>query len=411
MAFKRIQKRRLENSISTKDLKRLLVSHNFLVAGRIFFEIFLNVFIWKQTDSIIAVAWFNIVYLLVHTIIFSLFTDKVKRGHVHFPRQLGLAGFGFVYLAIYFLADKVINYLIPLAIVIGIFNGLYWISYQTIRFDLTHTKNRGNYAGMEGATRIVVKIIMPALGGFLITANFFGWGYATIFLFGALLFFASFFIGNVKYEPHTKTRLHFRKSLKIILKDKDIMKNMWAYFFSNVGRSGALERILLPFLIFSILQNEFELGGWLSFFSVIAIITTLIIGKYMRYKRYNKSIMISTILYAALILSLAFFPSFTIYILFGILVEVLTPFIAIPKRVYGENLVHTMKNYKEHRMEYFIVREWFNVGFGRLFSYVLLLFIGGIAPEQLMFILPVMAGAIIIEAILLVSIKMDLSKI
>jgi len=400
-----------KNAISTSALKRLLISHNFMYAARYFFEVFMSIYIWKETQDLVLVAWFNIAYLMSHTIFFSLFSGYVKKGRVHFPRKVGLIGFAISYLVIYLLGDKAITYAIPIAFAVGLFNGLYWISYQILRFDLTSQKNRGNYTGLESGTKIGVEIIMPVLGGFIITMDYFGLGYANLFLLGSLLYLISFFIGNVSFPIHKTSRIHIRKTWNLMIKNSDIRKAMWSFFVGTFSRGGSLPRLLIPLLIFDVLRNEFHLGGWLSFFSVIAIIFTIGFGRYADYKHYKNYLTLGGVIYFILILSLIFFPSFYVYILLGILLKIVFNLVAIPKRVISENLINTIEDYPNHRIEYIVIREWFNIAFGRVGSYVILLFVAGIAVEQLKYALIVIGLAVLVEVYLLRSIKLDLTKV
>ncbi len=397
-----------KNSVSTNELKRLLISHNLLVAGRVFFQIFLNIFIWKQTESLVLVALFNILYLLFHTIFFTAFAGVVKKGKVHLIRKIALVGYILIYFVIFLLGEAAIDYVLIIASGIGVFNGLYWISYQILRFDLTHSKNRGNYTGLENATKIATGIIMPPLGGAIIVANFFGLGYSNIFLLGSVLFMLSFFIGNVSFPLHETSKFHLWKTFRIIRKNKNIMKSMWGYVFSSFSRGGTIAKILIPLLIFDVVQNEFQTGGWIAFFSIVAILGSVAFGRVINYKRYKTFILTGSMLYFLLILSLIYYPSFIIYIFFGALAQVISIFIAIPKRVISENLVHSMDDFKSHRVEYIAIRECFNIGFGKIPSFVVLLGASSLVVGQIKIALFLMAFGVLIEAVLLRSITIDL---
>ncbi|MBN2458177.1 MFS transporter [Candidatus Woesearchaeota archaeon] len=397
-----------ENNISTIKLKRLLISHNLLVAGRFFFEIFLSVFIWKQTGSLSLVAWFNIVYLMLHTIAFTGFAGLVKKGKVHLIRKSALIGYTFVYFMTFLLGENAINHVLLIAFGIGVFNGMYWISYQTLRFDLTHSRNRGNYTGIENSGKLAIGIIMPPLGGAIVVADYFGLGYSNIFLLGAFLFLLSYFIGNVNLPVHETSGFHFWDTFRVIRKNKDIMKSMYAYIFSSFSRGGTIARLLIPLLIFDVLKNEFHMGGWLSFFSVVAIFSSLTFGKLIDYKHYKGFILAGGIIYFLLILSLICFPSFTVYIVFGALIKVIEIFIAIPKRVISENLIHSIADFKNHRVEYIAIREWFNIAFGRVSSFIVLLTAGGLIMSQMSVALFFMALGILAEIFLLRSIKTNI---
>jgi MFS transporter, YQGE family, putative transporter len=391
--------------ITNTGIKRLLISHNIFTAGRVFFEIFLNVYIWKQTGDLTLIAWFNIAYLLLHTITFHAFAGFVKKGKVHLPRIIALVGYTLTYLVIYLMKENAINYVIPIAIVIGFFNGMYWISYQILRFDLTHSENRGNYTGLENGSKLFVGVVMPSLGGAIIAANFFGWGYSSLFLFGTVLFLVSLIIGNVKFPTYNTSKFHIRKTFSILIKDRDIMKSMFAQFFSSFSRGGTIARLILPLLIFDIMKNELGLGVWLSFFSVVAIVNSFAFGKLIKYKYYKKLLFSGGVVYFFLIVLLILFPSFWIYILFGALIKIVEASINIPKRVISENLVHYLEDENNHRIEYIVIREWFNIGFGRIGSFVLLLTVGELAVGQMKALLFLMAIAVLFEVFLIKSIK------
>ena len=254
------------NSISTIDIKRLLISHGIFTAGRVFFDFFLNVLIWKQTGDFALLAWFNIAYLLMHTITFNVFAVTVKNGKIHLPRILALFGFTFTYLSIFLMKGNIINYIIPIGAIIGIFNGMYWISYQILRFDLTNGENRGNYTGFEYGIGILVDIVMPVIGGAIVVANFLGNGYPNLFLFGTIFFLTSLIIGNVKFPVYNTPKFHFIKTFSMLWKDKNIMKSMWAYTLGGFSRGGILINLILPLVIFNAMKNELKLGGWVAFF-------------------------------------------------------------------------------------------------------------------------------------------------
>ncbi len=397
-----------KNAISNIGIKRLLISHNLFTAGRVFFELFLSVYIWKQTRDLSLVMWFNITYLFAHVLMFHVAASFVKRGYVHFSRIMSLVGYVVVYLCIYALGEYAINYVLFIAGFIGIFNGLYWISYQVLRFDLTNNNNRGNYAGLEKGIKIFVNILMPPLGGAIIVANFFGLGYSNIFLAGSVLFLVSLFVGNVSFPVYKHHALHMWKTFLLLRKNSDVMKSMFSYAVFSFSRGGTIARVILPLLIFDIMKNELQLGFWLSFFSVVAIFNSIAFGKFVKYKFYKKTLLGGGLFYVGLVILLILFPSFWVYILFGALAKLLETLIDIPQRVISENLIHSLKNYTEHRIEYIVIREWFSIGFGRIPSFVLLLTVGVLEIVEMKLLLFLMALAVLVQVGILRSIKQGL---
>lgn len=393
------------DSQTSKNVFRLLSSHNLFSASRIFFEIFLNVFIWKATEDLALLAWFNIAYLLSHNVTFSLFAGVAKRGRVHLPRAIALMGYSATYMVMFFLGEGAIHYVIPIAIAAGLFNGMYWISYQILRFDITSKENRGNYTGWEGSIKRTVNIIVPVMGGAIIAANFMGLGYSNLFLLGASMFLGALWLGNIPAPKDNKSAFHFFKTAKLLWKSPDIRRSMLAGTLGQFGRGGAIIRLVTPLLIFAVLGSELELGGWLSVFAFASVLSALIFGKFVRYQYYKLSILFGGLTYVGLIVILLLAPSFWIYVLFGTLVQTINVFVNIPQRVISENLVHSLGDETQHRAEYIVFRELINITVGRTASYALLLVVGGLAVIEMHLLMWLAVAAIVLELFLLLGIK------
>lgn len=385
-------------------LTRLLVSHGFFIYGKIFFEIFMNIHIWKNSKSFDTVAWFNIIYLFSHAAAFTIFAHAGKKGKMHLLRKFGLLGIFLTYLIIV-MNKKSEDYLIFIGILAGVSSGLYWIGYKIIRFDITRLNNRGNYTGVEKAIKISAGIIVPVSGGFIISSALPDSGYSTIYILGAFFFIASFIAGNIKLPATSESGLNLVKTCRILCRNPDIMKSMAGYFCSGFCRSGSLVRMLIPLLLFDILQNEFHLGGWQSVFSLTSVFVSVSIGKYVRGRQYRNMMTLGGSLFSVSIYALIGFPVLVTYILFGICKEILFLFIDIPKKVVSENLIHCMESWSSHRVEYIVIREWFQVGFGRIISYIILFWGTGFSIHQLKYIMFFMATMAVAETMLLRSVK------
>ena len=83
----------------------------------------------------------------------------------------------------------------------------------------------------------------------------------------------------------------------------------------------------------------------------------------------------------------------------------------IGTRVYLQNLLHKIKDYQYHRIEYMIIRELIVIGFGRSMGYVLLLFVSGLATSEFRIALGIMAVMILLEAYFIRKIKTDITTI
>lgn len=399
----------MSNKLDSK-VKRLLLSHGIFLFGRSAFDIFLSVYIWRITNSVSTVALFNIIYTTTHTLIFVIFAESFRKGKFNLIKKIGLLGFSAIYILIAFLNTDFINYTYLFAFLIGIFNGMYWLPYHINRFDLTHIKNRGNYYGMEKSITTLVKLIAPALGGFIISSNYYFSGYTGLFLASTVFFLISLYIGNVKIDTRVIPTKPWFYSVKQILNHPKILKIFTAEMFHGFSLNGSLVRIILPLLILQKAGTEFKLGGWLSFFAILSIIMSAFFGKKLHYKKYDIISIIGGVIFILSFSLLYFYPTLIAYIIFGAAKEISAIFLLLPRRVYSENLLHKIKNYQENRIGYLVTREIFNIGFGTVGSFVFLLFAGDITIRSLSLYSATIIGAVLLQVYLVVSVNYSKEK-
>jgi len=398
------------NSINTKEIKKLLISHTAFSFSRQIFGIFMSLYIWKLTSSIANIAIYNIVLLLTHTIFFSYFAKFVKNNKANLIKRIGLIGLIVIYLFVFYLGDSSINYLIPIALLIGFFNSMYWISYHTQNFDITHTKNRGHYAGTEKAVKIISTILAPLVGGLLISFNVLGLGYGNIFILGAIVQIFALIYGNVSITSKNNIPYHPFLTLKKLWSHNEQRKLLYTQTLSNFGYSRSTERILMIFL-FIILGTELYVGGLLTFFACFSIISTYFIGRHINYNHLKITALLGAVLLSSSIASLVIIPGLITYMIFGSLKQIIEPLTGLGRRIFGLNLLHQDNEQEKHRVEYMVIREWFGIGIGATLSFLPLLFIKEFTIINLAPVLFLMALATLLEGILIKSIKTDITNI
>lgn len=337
---------------------------------------------------------------------FVLWSSTVGKGKVNEIRRASLLGFCLVYAVLAILGPNVTNHLLILAISIGVINGSYWFPYHVQRFDSTHLKNRGNYAGLESAIKTTVSFVAPLLGGFVIGLGGAGYGgYQWLFSLASVFFLLSFFLSDdlpllsVKAEALSSTFQQIKRS-----------PNVLKVFFSGTTAgfglgNGALSTVLIPLLIFKSVGMEFGLGSWLSVFALAAILTSLTVGKYIHFKHYD-----TTLTLGALLLILAFgllllYPSFFSILIYGAVESISFNLMEIPRRVYSENLLLKVENYQDNRVGYIVIREIFNIGLGMTSSFILLYFLADVDVNSLNTLASLVVLATITQVVLLRSIK------
>lgn len=394
----------MSNNLDNR-IKKLLLSHGFFRFGRSAFDIFLNVMIWKITGDIKTVAIFNLIYGIVHTSMFVLLLPYANR-HTNLIKKTGLIGFILFYILLALLGESIAGNLYFLAILVGVVNGTYWLPYQIQRFDVTHYKNRGNYTGIETASKTLVKLLAPPLGGLIIVlgADSFG-GYKWLFLAFVILFFVAYMLSDdtneIKEDQNT-----MRETLRDLNKTPKTYRILFANLLSGFGlENGALSSLIIPLVIFQTTREELTLGGWLSAFAIASILTSYIVGKHINFRHYDRSIVLGSLILVSSFAMLLFSPSFFTVLLFAFSQEITMSLMSIPRRVYSENILLQFPNFQKNRIGYFSIREIFNIGIGMSLSYLVVLYLGDLNQQSIWWLSGFVVCATLAQNWLLTSIK------
>jgi len=239
----------------------------------------------------------------------------------------------------------------------------------------------------------------------VISSGEFRSGYSLLFALGSVFFLLAAGLGDVKTKERIKIKDGLLSFAKQVLSNSKMLKILLSETIGGFTINGALARLVLPLLILEKTGTEFGLGRWLSFIALVSIANSLVVGKKLHYKKYDKSIIWGTGLTIVSLVWLMYRPSMVTFVLFGVIKGLATSLIYIPKRVYSENLLLTINGRAENQVDYLMIREVFNIGLGRLWSYVLLLFSPNFLVENLGLYFSLIIMAVIVQALLLTSIK------
>ncbi|NUJ97615.1 MFS transporter [Candidatus Gracilibacteria bacterium] len=398
----------MSNKLQDKRILKILVSNAFLRAGRIVFKLFLNLYIWKQTEGDIKfLALFNIIYLTFHGATFIGFSSIVKQSsRRNLSHIISILGYIIIYSIIIFLGPKIIDYAFLFAMILGFFNGIYWINYHTNAFEFTNFKNRGNFEGIKNTLQILVGIIVPSLIGFIITFDFFSLGYEIAFTIGVLFLIVTLFTGLEKFEEREKEKTYFVDTFKKCVKDKDIFRSLYTYTLSGFSYSNTLLEVLIPVIIFSRVGRELDVGLIVSVFSLISMGGAYLFGRFVNYTYYRGTIIVSGILYALCLWGFIAFPYTSTMIIFSSLFNFFLVFFNLPQKVISDNVLHKIKDYKNRRVEYMVVREVF-LFVGRISGFFLLYCIDSLDVNKVKYIFYMMIFLTFIAVYSLSRIDLD----
>ncbi len=398
----------MENKLEDKRAFKLLISNALLRAGRLVFQLFLNIYIWKQTDwNVRLLALFNLVYLTVHVFSFVYFArvikDYLKRNYVHL---VSMFWYIVIYLFVAFLWRGAIDHVVLIGILIWIFNGMYWINYHNSYFEFTNFGNRWNFEWLKRALTILNKIIVPSVVWWIIGLNYFWLGYELAFWLGALLFLLSWIIWVVQFDDRDKEEFCFLDTFKKCIRDEDIFRSLYTYSLTWFSFSNTLLEVIIPVIIFSYIWKEMELGFVVSMFSVVSMFWAYLFWKFVPYSKYRFSIIVSWFLYAFSLLWFVSFSSLNYMVLFSAMFNFFLIFFSMPQKVISDSVLYKLEDYKNRRSEYMVVRELF-LSFWWIFNFWIIYFIGSFSSSHLKYLFYAMIVLTFISIYSLSKIKLE----
>ncbi len=273
-------------------------------------DLFLNTFLVAYllnitNENICSVAiYYGIDYAVtgICMYIIGYFLKKYNMANIY---RIGILGKCIFVILIVFLRDRIQNFLIPISIILGIAETIYWSACDNMVGLVTNEKNIKKYTTNKKIIRTFTKIIMPIILGTSIELLTFYKVSTYVMILTFIQLLLSFFI-KIQKQNYKKF------DLKMFIKNTNIKNNKR---LKIVYKSSILYGILLnliPTLVTIIIimtyKTNFKLGFLNTIFAICSMIT-LFIFKKINNAKFQKNILflgsiISLISVISLILNL-----------------------------------------------------------------------------------------------------------
>ena len=253
-------------------------------------------------------------------------------------------------------------YFLP-ALIWGIANSFYWVSFHSDFTKFSDGKNRGQEVSLWFITAYLGILLGPILGSIIITFL----GFETLFVIVSLLLLLSAAPLFLSSEFYQKT--HF--SFKHIFKEFPLKET---YIYITMGLRVVVSQAALPIFVFIILNEYISLGAVASIAALGSMIIGFFVGKLSRNEARERTMF----RYGALFHSIGWFilffvKSFVQVAVVNLYLAVSYIFVDIPHHtlVYGE----AKKSGKI--LEYFVYRETM-LNIGRVLGILIIILTGKI---------------------------------
>ncbi len=285
----------------TKNQKRLskhaitiLINHAIFQFGGSLSIIFVNLYLWRLTNSIWINGMYNLIAIFAQAITtFYIGKMSKKKGRTTIYRY-GILMSALFYLFIVLVQEQMVEYFYLFALLRGIAQGLYWVAYFTIVHEVSSNTNRHRYLGWNQVVMGSTNLIAPAFAGAVIGYYSNLTGYMIVFSIAFLMFFICT-IGSFRIRKESiRHRNYYMKYLPLMLKRQKGFRNALIGWFV-IGFPQGILMYVPAILIYSIFQDESIVGYLNASFLLVSIIVSFIFSRNANVKNTERYLWIAAI--------------------------------------------------------------------------------------------------------------------
>ena len=256
-------------------------------------DLFLNTFLVAYllnitNENICSVAiYYGIDYAVtgICMYIIGYFLKKYNMANIY---RIGILGKCIFVILIVFLRERIQNFLIPISIILGIAETIYWSACDNMVGLVTNEKNIKKYTTNRQIIRTFTKIIMPIILGTSIELLSFYRVSTYVMILTFIQVILSFFI-KIQNQDYTKF------NLKMFIKNINIKNNkrLKIVYKSSILYGVLLDLIptLVTIIITMTYKTNFKLGFLNTIFAICSMVTLFIFKKINSIK-FQKNILI-----------------------------------------------------------------------------------------------------------------------
>jgi YQGE family putative transporter len=170
-----------EDKKLSRDAKISLLIHSFFQFGASMSGVFLNLYLWRLTHSLLINGIYSILTWLIAPLALIIGGWLAKKKDRMYTYRIGLLLFVLFYLAVILAQEKIVDYYMLFALFNGIAGCFYWTGYLTLMYDVSTSINRIRFLAINMIMFTGAGLVGPALAGFIISRSAGLQGYIIIF--------------------------------------------------------------------------------------------------------------------------------------------------------------------------------------------------------------------------------------
>jgi len=342
----------------------MLAIHGSYTAANLLAATFLSIFLWRTRQDLSLVAIFTGAWALVAPLAF------ISTG-ILFPRwgaggsiRLGLLALGLFNFIILALGARSADWVVPLGLLRGAGDGLYWAGYHLVSYDATSERDRDRFFGFLGASTAFLAATVPALSGLLIVTGASAGtpyrGYQAVFGIACLFLLVAMLLAG-RLQCGYLTVFSLRRMLRLARRNP-----AWRFVARARlvdGLSGFMGGMVTSVLIYLVLRNEQGVGNFNALLSVLTVVMSLGLGTWVRPNQRLTCALVGATLLVVSAMILPLYLTLSALVAFGMLRAVGTPLHANALAPLSLQVIDQDPQAKAHRYEYIVSSElWLAAG-------------------------------------------------
>lgn len=362
----------------SKPLRMFILTKAFKYIQAAFINFLINIYLWRIAESISFLVLYNVLYQLAHALAYVPSGKINKEWNRFIPLRAGPTLNMLFLLLILLLKERIVDFVVPVALIGGISSGLYWSSDNLLKFDLTRTSNRLRFTAIHQTLKYLSNGIVPLIASIIVVSGSVVFSaYDSVFtlaiVFSLLAVVSTFFISKEKtFQP---TPYSLLKHARYLLRNRNVRLAMLGVFLNSIAN---VLPVLLGLLLFFSTGTELSIGSYQLLTVAVSALAMYTIGKHFSKKDYKALLIYGGLANFFLIFILLFRQDYTAVLIYGMLSSLFMVTDAPFNPLVLDAMASACKTQKEClqvRVEYITMTELF-LGAGIITGFSVLLFIG-----------------------------------
>ncbi|GGH79776.1 YQGE family putative transporter [Pullulanibacillus pueri] len=353
-----------------RDLLLLLVISGLYFLGIALSNTFVNVFLWKHTNSFFNIGLYNLMIVIFQPLTFLLAGRWAKKIDRVIVLRLGVIFLALFFITVLLFGSYTQDYLLLFGAVLGVGYGFYWLAFNVLTFEITEPDTRDFFNGFQGILSSLGGMIGPIFAGWVIASMTNYTGYKIIFGISLALFAIAIITSWFLKRRPAEGSFTFRRIIAERKHNSNWKDILYAHFFQGI-REGTFA-FVITIWVFMTTKSEFALGKFGLIESAIMFISFYLVSRLVKPHHRKMAILIGGLLLYASVFIIIFKLTFPLLIFFAITVSFALPLLSVPYMSLTFDVIGRGWKAAEMRIEYIVVRELFYNG-GRIVSILLFL--------------------------------------